>query len=594
MKSSPGRKLAVIGAVVVVLAVAAARLDVPRIAGPIKGDEATYVAMAFSVAKDFDLKYRPEDYRRFLALYGTGPEGIFLKRSAGSPAEYDYGKAFAYPLLAAPFAGLMGLGGLLLLNLVLLGMDVWCAALFCRARTGRRVAGSLIGIAFVAASVVPIYAVWLTPELFNFSLVLMAYFLWLYKEVAPADAPAWLKRPSSDWIAAALIGVATFSKPTHAPLIAPIVVTMMWRQQWARGLGIGTLFLLVGGGLYGVNALVTGEWNYQGGAAGARRYFVTHFPFDAQNTPFEAGNSMTTNEATDQGIVESDYVARTLPKNVFYFLVGRHAGLLPYFFPGALIALLWVVRARRAPIWQWLTAGAAMVAVAALLVLGPDIWNGGGGPIGNRYFLSLYPALLFLLPAHVGLPTAVIAGVVGLICVGPIVARPFVLSRSPWLVPERWPLRLLPIELTILNQLPVALNQQRFRVPVSRDPEVFLYYMDGRTYFQEKDGFWVAPGTAEIIIRTERPLTALRLTLKSPIDNHIAITVGGKSWEGGLSKDSEVRVQLSPAPGWFALQSYQVIWRITTARGFYPKDLNAAATDARQLGVFISPAYEVR
>jgi hypothetical protein len=529
MKSSPGRRLAVIGAVLVVLAIAAARLDVPRIAGPIKGDEATYVAMAFSVAKDFDLKYRPEDYRRFLALYGTGPEGIFLKRAAESPAEFDYGKAFAYSVVAAPFAGLLGLGGLLLFNLVLLGVDVWCAALFCRARTGGRVAGSLIGIAFIAASVVPIYAVWLTPELFNVSLVLMAYFLWLYKEVAPADAPAWLTRPSTDWIAAALIGVATFSKPTHAPLIAPMVLTMMWRQQWMRGLGVGTLFLVVGGGLFGVNALVTGEWNYQGGVDGSRMYFVTHFPFDAQNTPFEAGKSMTTNEATD--VVEADSVPTTLPKNAFYFLIGRHAGLLPYFFPGALIALLWLVRARQAPIWQWLTAAAAALAVAALLVLAPDIWNGGGGPIGNRYFLSLYPTLLFLLPAQLGWPTALIAGVVGLICVGPIVAHPFVLSQNPWLVPERWPLRLLPIEMTILNQLPVALNQQRFRVPVSPDPVVFLYYMDSRTYFQEKDGFWVAPGTAEIIIRTERPLTALRLKLKSPIDNHIAITVGGKSWE---------------------------------------------------------------
>jgi hypothetical protein len=52
--------------------------------------------------------------------------------------------------------------------------------------------------------------------------------------------------------------------------------------------------------------------------------------------------------------------------------------------------------------------------------------------------------------------------------------------------------------------------------------------------------------------------------------------------------------QLSPDPGWFALQSYQVIWRITTDRGFYPKDLDAAATDTRQLGVFISPTYEVK
>ena len=36
--------------------------------------------------------------------------------------------------------------------------------------------------------------------------------------------------------------------------------------------------------------------------------------------------------------------------------------------------------------------------VLALLVFAPYSWSGGGGPPGNRYFMSLYPALLFLTP----------------------------------------------------------------------------------------------------------------------------------------------------------------------------------------------------
>lgn len=593
MKSSPGRKVAVIGVVLVVLAIAAARVDVPRVAGPIRGDQATYIAMAYSVAKDFDLKYRPEDYRRFVSLYGTGPEGIFLKSSTPSAAAYDYGKAYAYPVAVAPFVGLLGLGGMLLFNGLLLVISGWCAALFCRARTGRPLIGSLIGVAFVAASVVPVYGVWLTPEIFNFSLVLIAYFLWLYKEVA-ANAPAWLRRPSTDWIAAALIAVATFSKPSHAPLIVPMVATALLRMQWIRGVAIAAVFTVAASGLYGINGVISDDLNYQGGTPGSRRSFYTHFPFDAQNTPFESGDAKLTNETNDEGILSPAYVAATLPKNIVYFLVGRDAGLIPYFFPGALIALLWLVRIRRSPLWQWMTALSLGLAIIGLLVIAPASWNGGGGPIGNRYFLGLYPAMLFLLPAQVGFTAVLASWIIGLIFVGPIVTHPFASSRAEWLNPERWPLRLLPIEITLLNDLPVALNPDRWRIRVSKDPEVFLYYMDGRTYFQEKDGFWVAPGTAEIIIRTERPLTALRLTLKSPIDNHIAMTVGGKSWEGSLSKDSEVKRQLSPAPGWHALQSYQVIWRITTERGFYPKDLNAAAADTRELGVFISPTYEVK
>ena len=65
--------------------------------------------------------------------------------------------------------------------------------------------------------------------------------------------------------------------------------------------------------------------------------------------------------------------------------------------------------------------------------------------------------------------------------------------------------RLLPIELTILNDLPVHLKYERFRVPVSKDPEC-SYYMDSNTYYAEANGgFWVAPGTAEIVIRTVGP-----------------------------------------------------------------------------------------
>ena len=41
--------------------------------------------------------------------------------------------------------------------------------------------------AFVMATVVPVYFVWITPELFNFALGCFAYFCWLYKEVAPAE-----------------------------------------------------------------------------------------------------------------------------------------------------------------------------------------------------------------------------------------------------------------------------------------------------------------------------------------------------------------------------------------------------------------------
>ena len=43
------------------------------------------------------------------------------------------------------------------------------------------------------------YFVWLTPELFNLSFVLLGLFFWAYKEVAPAAVPTgtWLDRWAS-------------------------------------------------------------------------------------------------------------------------------------------------------------------------------------------------------------------------------------------------------------------------------------------------------------------------------------------------------------------------------------------------------------
>src|SRR3954452_20610249 len=70
-------------ALLVIVLVVVARFipfDVARVYG-IKGDEATYVAMALSLAYDGDLAYRPEDLRRFQNLYGVGPEGVFLKEA---------------------------------------------------------------------------------------------------------------------------------------------------------------------------------------------------------------------------------------------------------------------------------------------------------------------------------------------------------------------------------------------------------------------------------------------------------------------------------------------------------------------------------
>ena len=193
-------------------------VDFPRAAIGIQSDEATYYMMGHSLAEDGDLTYRREDLVRVWREFPGGPTGVFLKKGRDierfglmlrppffwtqtrpdpDPNRYFYGKSFAYPLFAAPFVWLFGTNGFLLLNALLLSAATLCGYLFLQARSRPAVAAVLSG-GFVMASVVPVYFVWIAPELFNFALGVFAYFCWLYKEVAAPSAAGrgtrWLFR----------------------------------------------------------------------------------------------------------------------------------------------------------------------------------------------------------------------------------------------------------------------------------------------------------------------------------------------------------------------------------------------------------------
>jgi len=186
-----------------------------------------------------------------------------------------------YGVVAGAVCPAAGLNGFLVLQ---------CCCCLPPARAGTRSSrrsragpGPGLHLAFIFASCVPVYTVFLAPEILHFTLVLCAYFLWLYKEVAEVTPGrsgflgGFLRSRASDVSAAILLGAATYSKPTHALLIAPIVLWSWWRRRWAAGLVAGAACVLVAGGLFGMTALNTGEFNYQGGD---RKAFYATFPFD--------------------------------------------------------------------------------------------------------------------------------------------------------------------------------------------------------------------------------------------------------------------------------------------------------------------------
>src|SRR5262249_1709599 len=150
--------------------------------------------------------------------------------------------------------------------------------------------------------------------------------------------------------------------------------------------------------------------NYQGGD---RKIFYAVFPFDGSgsNAWDRRGLEMSTNDSDAENVLQ-DFPNRFL-HNVEYFLIGRHFGFVPYFFPGVIAVGLWLASSERRRPWRVLTFLAVAASVTALLVFAPYSWSGGGGPPGNRYFMTMYPALFFLTPPLASLVPGLAGWIVG-------------------------------------------------------------------------------------------------------------------------------------------------------------------------------------
>lgn len=594
---------------------AALSVDVVRAGFGVKGDEATYVAMALSAAYDADLAYQRGDLERFYEVYHAGPEGIFLKLpgrldldvEAGWPfarigsvpiAASDhlyFGKAYIHAVLAAPFVRLAGLNGLLLFH-VLLMVAVFLAAYRFLAALSPPSVALPYALAFFGVSIVPLYIVWLTPEIFNVAFVFLAYFFWFYKEVAPPATHRlgrWARGPASDVIAALLLGLATFSKIPNAVLIGAPVVWLWWQRRFRAGLMTGMVFGIVVVGAFGINALITGDIHYQGGAR--RTYYsgAGGFPLQGPDVGFaDAGIPVSTNEVTiDEPLGDSGL--RVLARNAWYFLVGRHFGFVPFFFPGVVTLALALWRWRTLRLWHLLILGAAVVAAGAMLFLLPYSWSGGGGPSGNRYFLSIYPVLLFLTPPMTSLGPAAAAWFGGALFTAQILVNPFVSAKQTYLAPQRGAFRWLPVELTMVNDLPVRLDTSRQRIPFGDDPTVLLYFLDENAWLPEAPGVWIAgKSRSDIIVRTDVALAVLEVTLEAPIRNRVTIDAGRGAETVEVEPGRSVTV-IVDAGGVSTRQGWACVLTVRTEEGFVPRLLSPDSDDPRFLGVAVKLAGKV-
>lgn len=576
------------GAVLLIVALAAAlSVDVVKTGYGVKGDEATYVSMALSLAYDHDLTYERRDLDRFFGLYRSGPDGIFLKKGADKrDGRLYFAKPLLYAIVAAPLVRVLGLNGFLVLHVLLLFAVCGCGYAFLVARS-RPGPALVFTLAFVGASCLPVYAVLLAPEILNFSLIFFAYFLWLYKEVAP-DAPDVLRGRGSDIAAAILLGAAVYSKPNHALLVAPLVLWFWWRRRWFDGLLVGAVSVVAACLLFGLTAMNTGEFNYQGGD---RKTFYTAFPFDGSPNAWDAkGTEMSTNDSDADNVLH-DFTNR-FAHNAEYFLVGRHFGFLPYFFPGVLAILLWMVSRERFQPWRVFTFLAVAGSAVGLLIFAPYTWSGGGGPSGNRYIVGVYAVLFFLTPPIESSATALLAWLGGALFTAKMLVNPFVAAKFPYQTTERGFARLLPVEITMANDLPIMLIAGPRAHTWFRD--TLLYFLDEHAYPPEvidaegHTGVWIAgDGRADIIMRCEWPIDHLRMTVISPVPTVFIVSGGSTRSRIALTPDKPVTFDL-PVSGVRDLRSYAYLLSAQSTEGFVEHLRNPASKDYRNLGALIT------
>jgi hypothetical protein len=350
---------------------------------------------------------------------------------------------------------------------------------------------------------------------------------------------------------------------------------------------VAILFAVLVGAFFIVNLISTGDLNFQGGD---RRTYYEKFPFMDPTLSFDAGMDRTTNQVLTDIVFDRQVFWHRLGWNILYFFVGRHSGMLPYFFPGlfALALFLWP-RTRRLS-WQWLVFAAVAGESLLQLVWLPYTYYGGPGVLGSRYYINVYGLQLFLLPALSSVPLGLVPWIVGCLFTAKITLNPFFYSFYPFEHAKAGPLRWLPVELTLVNDLPINTNVARVRQLFGQTPRFQIYFLDDNAYPRDGDSFWTrGRSRADMLFKTPEPASRVKLTVSNgPWPTTVTVTVDGARVTTAMGAGETTFIQLPIGAG-FPYQGTRV-WYITVAAdtGHIPL-FDVGGEDVRYLGVKVTP-----
>lgn len=539
--STPSRVLLALAAFFVAVPLALLKPGWP---GGMKSDEPAYYLMARSLAEDGDLVCDLGDLRRLFDDFPFHSTNNLILMSDDGWHTVFFGKPYVYSLFAAPWAWLFGANGLVACNVALVFAMVALGARYLR-RWNDAGSSLLFSAGFVLLSATYPYVFWMHPEVFNMTAVMASLYLGLTEPGGPPGTRRWLADPRLRAAAsAAALALAVYNKPMLAALALPTLVVL------ARRRSVAVAGAWVGGGLaaaaaiLGLSVALTGHASpYLGVSRGG---FEVCSPHEMPVQPaVEATPPANAEPAGEPGepVDDAEIVAprpprpgaaswwwifrvpelewREIAERLEYFFFGRHTGLFLYFPFTAIVLALFLVYGRRS-LRRWAVLAATAAVALSFLLWIPFNWHGGGGFVGNRYFVNAYPALLFLV-TRLGSGWVTLAGyALGGLFLGPTLLTPY--GRAvPWPTLQahvrNFPFSAFPLELS-LKGIPGYDDFRAAGVRFRGRADVFL---------PRNDHAWLHGATAvEVWAESAEPLADLVFDLTSrAAPNEVVVRLDG-------------------------------------------------------------------
>ncbi len=346
------------------------------------GDEGTYVAMTASLVRDHDLAFDEPDRAWATTRVPGPPVTVILQQTDGG---IFYSKPILYPLLAAPFYWFFGEWGLVATNLFFLGLALALTWRHLR-RLGHATDALWVLATFVFCSALLPYVGWKMSDLVQAAVTLAG----LVVVLGPIQQRKVLQSDSATVLGGVLLGMAVSMRYPTAALVAAVIAALLLHRKLRKAalfaVAVAVTFLAINRAserLIGASnpyKAVRSSFNEQ-----------TGYPIEEDDPSIQR---FSVAPATQSATWTPPHETRRSAYSAFYFLVGRHTGLIAYF-PIALVLAVYCLR-RSSRVGLMLLGAVAIMSGFYLLWM-PENYFGGSTFIGNRYFLGAFPALLVAL-----------------------------------------------------------------------------------------------------------------------------------------------------------------------------------------------------